>query len=371
MQMKGGIYLPRDFQWNLQEAAGALGDYGTLLPIILGVALTAQMDPGPMLFFFGLAYILTGIYYRLPVPVEPMKAIGALAIAGTLHSGSILAAGFFTGLLLLIIAWRGWIQKIKKLIPLAIIRGLQLGLGLTLIFTAGEFMISDPWVGFAAMGLIIIFTLTRIPNISALLVFFFGLVWGLFQYGFPGFYFLNITLLSLPPLGELGTGFFQGALPQLPITLANSILATSLLIQDLFKEHVPEQKLTVSVGLISLIPPFFGGFPMCHGAGGLAAQYRFGARTGASNIISGSILLFLVLFFASLETIKLFPVGILGALLFFSGLQLFKSAFKTDNFLLTAVAGIFGFFQLALAFVLALSFYWVQKWYQTNYPWRR
>lgn len=363
--------MPRNFQWNLQEAAGALGDYGTLLPIILGVALTTPMDLGPILFFFGLVFILTGFYFRLPIPVQPMKAIGALAIAGNLSSDSILAAGFFTGLLLLIIAWRGWIQKIKQLIPLAIIRGLQLGLGLTLLFSAGEFMISDPWIAIVAMSLIIIFNLTRLPNISSILVISLGLVWGLAHYGFPGLYFLNFPLPSLPPWGDLGIGFFQGTLPQLPITLANSILATSLLIQDLFQEQVPEQKLTVSVGLVSLIPPFFGGFPMCHGAGGLAAQYRFGARSGASNIIAGSILLILALFFASPETIKLFPIGVLGALLFFSGLQLCKSAIKTDNILLTAVAGIFGFFQLALAFALALIFYWTQKWYQNNYPWRR
>lgn len=363
--------MPRKFKWNLQETAGALGDYGTLLPIILGVALTTDMELGPMLFFFGLAYILTGLYYRLPVPVEPMKAIGALAIAGTLSSGSILVAGFFTGLFLLIISWKGWIQRIKRLIPLAIIRGLQLGLGLTLLFTAGSFMISDPWVGFTAMSIIIIFSLKRLPNISALIVIFFGLVWGLSQFGFPGVFFLSFPLLSLPSLGDLGTGFFQGAFPQIPITLANSILATSLLIKDLFNENVPEQKLTVSVGLISLIPPLFGGFPMCHGAGGLAAQYRFGARTGASNIISGSFLLFLALFFASPQTIQLFPIGILGALLFFSGIQLGKSALKTDNIPVTAIAGVFGFFHLALGFILALAFYWAQKWLKNNYPWRR
>jgi hypothetical protein len=37
---------------------------------------------------------------------------------------------------------------------------------------------------------------------------------------------------------------------------------------------------------------------MCHGAGGLAAHYRFGARTGGSDVYAGLILLFFAFFFA-------------------------------------------------------------------------
>lgn len=74
--------LEKDFRFNLEEFAGAIGDYGTLLPIILGVALVVDVNLSAIFFFFALSYIFTGLYYKLPMPIEPMKAVGAIAIAG-------------------------------------------------------------------------------------------------------------------------------------------------------------------------------------------------------------------------------------------------------------------------------------------------
>ncbi len=148
----------------------------------------------------------------------------------------------------------------------------------------------------------------------------------------------------------------------MPLTLGNAALATSLLIDDLFKQKVPEKKLIKSMGVMCLVSCPFGGFPMCHGAGGLAAQYRFGARTGGSNIISGVILLIVALLFASPELVHIIPFGSLGALLFFSGISLGKSALKTEGVFITLTTGLLALFLgITFAFALMMGVYYVDR----------
>lgn len=358
--------MPQPLRFDLREAAGAIGDYGTLLPIIIGVVVVTEMQLSPILFFFGLAYIITGLYYRLPIPVEPMKAIGAIAIGGSLTAGEIAGAGIITGLILLAIGLFGGMNRIKQIVPIPIIRGIQLALALTFFHTACSFILRDPIMGIICLAIVISFTLLPILDISSLLLFALGILVGLYTHGSPTLYTLQWPTLSLPSLPELGAGALTGALPQIPVTLGNSILATSLLISDLFKVKVPEERLLKSVGLMCLISSSCSGFPMCHGAGGLAAQYRFGARTGGSNIISGVLLFVVVYFFASPEIIQLIPYGVLGALLFFSGLQLLKSAVKTNDYWITGLTGVLGFFYMAGAFFIMLIVYWGREGIKKN-----
>lgn len=350
------------FRFNLPEIAGALGDYGTLLPIIIGVAAVTEANLSYMLFFFAISYILTGLYYRLPVPVEPMKVIGVLAITGRLTSTEIASAGIMMGLILFLFAITGGIHLMKRIVPTCIVRGIQLGLAFTLMLEALKFIAEDSLFGLLCMGLIMIFTLAPLVDVSALVVFMLGLSFGLYQYGTPPLTLLTWPRLMSFTLADFWAGFFHGALPQLPLTLGNAVLATSLLISDLFNRRVPEKKLLVSMGFMCIISSPFGGFPMCHGASGLAAQYRFGARTGASNIISGVILLLGAFFFATPEILKFIPFGALGALLFFSSLELLKSAVKTDHLSMTIMTGLLApFTGMAVAFVVMLLFYYFLK----------
>lgn len=360
--------MKNPLRFDLKELAGAIGDYGTLLPIVVGVVVVTRMPLSPILFFFGLSYILTGLYYRLPIPVEPMKVIGAIAIGGSLTKGEIAGAGIITGLILLGLGLFGGMNQIKKVVPISIIRGIQLVLALTFFQTAFTFIQVDPILGLISLAIVSAFTLLPVLDISSLLLFTLGILVGLYHHGAPGFYQFQWPFLSLPSLPELGRGFLAGALPQIPLTLGNSILATSLLVADLFKEKVPEGRLAKSVGLMCLLSSPFGGLPMCHGAGGLAAQYRFGARTGGSNILSGGILLVVAFFFASKEVIQLLPYGVLGALLFFSGLQLLKSAAKTNDYWITLLTGFLGFFHLAAAFLAMLILYWSREKIKKNTP---
>ena len=336
--------MERDYRFNLEEMAGAIGDYGTLIPIIIGVAAVTNIKLSPMLFFFGLSYIATGLYYKLPMPVEPMKAIGAIAISGALTASEIAGAGIVTGIIFLIIGLTGSMKYIKKYVPQWLIRGIQLGLALTLGKTALGFIAGNRILGLIAVGIIILFYFLPAKDISSLVVFALGLGIGIYYNGLPPLTTFNWPVLNLPAVGEIWSGFIKGTLPQLPLTLGNAVLATSLLITDLLDRKVPEKKIVSSIGLMCLITSPLGGFPMCHGAGGLAAQYRFGARTGGSNIISGTILLLIAFFFGSQELVNIIPYGVLGALLLFSALQLFKSAIQTKNKIFTGLTGVIALF---------------------------
>ena len=354
--------MEKDFRFNLEEAAGAVGDYGTLIPIIIGAAAVTDINLSSVLFFFAVSYILTGLYYKLPMPVEPMKAIGAIAISGGLTGSEIAGAGIMMGLILLFLGLIDGIKYIKKYIPKWLVRGIQLGLALTLAKTAINFLSTDLIIASAAVSIILIFYFISLPDISSLLVFALGLGLGIYFNGFPPIVSFSWPTFSLPLAEDILSGFIKGAVPQITLTLGNAVLATTLLIHDLLGRDVSERKLVSSMGLMCLIPSVFGGFPMCHGAGGLAAQYRFGARTGGSNIISGIIILFVAFFFASQEIINIIPFSILGALLFFSALQLLRSAVKTDNKLYTGLTGIGALFLgMSQAFLIMLSFHLVNE----------
>ena len=346
-----------DFRFTAEEAAGAVGDFGTLFPIIIGVAVVTGMDLGPILLFMGLAYMATGLYYRLPMPVEPMKSIGAVAIAGELSQGEILSAGILMGIILLLLGYKGWVGFLREKIPRWLIRGIQLGLAFILLRQAVEFILTDHVLGLISTIVIIAFVFLPLTDISSLLVLGIGLIMGFIELGGVPVHIISLPTLSLPASETFFPALLRGVFPQLPLTVGNAVLATSLMIEDLFDRRVAEEKLVKSMGAFCLLFTPLGGFPMCHGAGGLAAQYRFGARTGGSNLISGSILLVLGLFFASPELIEFFPYGVLGALLIFSSLQLAKSGKETSRPVLSLItAGLAFFTDIGVAFVIMAGF---------------
>lgn len=345
----------RDFRFTLDETAGALGDFGTLLPIVIGVSVATDMDLSRMLFFFGLAYIGVGLYYKLPMPVEPMKAMGVIAIAQELSPGEIAGAGISMGLVLFLIAATGAMELIKKNIPIQLIRGIQLGLALTLMWKAVNMVVDDPVIGFISVGIILLYTFSSRLDVSALVVIGLGVVVGLYRFGVPDVAIMSFPNIQLPSLQEWISGSMTATIPQIPLTLGNAVLATTLLISDLLERKVEEKKLLYSMSAMILVSVPFGGFPMCHGAGGLAAQYRFGARTGGSNLISGVILLLVAVFFATPELELVIPFGALGALLLYSGIALYKSSAKTTEKWFTLVTGL-------LAFIIGMNWAFLGMW---------
>jgi MFS superfamily sulfate permease-like transporter len=142
----------------------------------------------------------------------------------------------------------------------------------------------------------------------------------------PGFDLPHLMFFSLP---EIWQSLLRAGFAQIPLTATNAVIATALLIKSYWPDKpVSEKKLSINMGIMNLIGPFFGGMPLCHGAGGLAGQYYFGARTGWANIIEGTLEILMGVFLAaSLAGLLIaFPQAILGAMLLLVGIELTKFA---------------------------------------------
>jgi len=355
-----------DFRFNLEEIAGAVGDYGTIIPIVLGVAIVSNVNLGYILLFFSFWYIITGIYYKMPVPVEPMKAIGAIVIAEGLNGGEIVASGIILGVLFLVLGFCKGMKFIQEKVPQSVIRGIQLGLALLLIKTSINFIVGDYILAIVCIIIVILFLIVnkfgKIPDVSAIVILLIGTIVGFSISGIPPVGIISLPNIVIPTIHDFLKGGWLLAIPQAPLTITNAILATSLLMQDLLHRELDPDKLSKSIGLMNLTSVPFGGFPMCHGAGGLTAQYRFGARTGGSNIISGLILLPIALFFASSEFVAIIPFGVFGALLIFVAIELGKHGLKTDSYIVTVIIAILALItNMVIAFIVGMILVYLLK----------
>lgn len=321
------------FQFNLREFNAAFADIGTLLPYMLSTIVLVGISPTAAIACFALAYIATAGYYRLPVPVQPMKAIAAVAITSSMTPESLFVSGFMIGLLLVVLGLTGWIDKLCRLVPQSIIAGLKVGLGFTLSLTALSLMADDPWI---AAGLLAVFVLLmyRIHEMSILFFLAVALAAGqildLPGLRLPEQEFSFLAGFHWPDLAILTDSLQNHVLPQLSLTLTNAVMLTALIAHEIFgpqADHVTARRLSLSSGFGNLFLTPLGAIPMCHGAGGLIAHHRFGARTGGAPLIIGLVLLVLVLLpdRLGLAWLSAIPVSALGVLLLIASLQLAAS----------------------------------------------
>lgn len=346
-------------RFSLRELAGSVGDFGTIFPIILGAGIAAQVNVSYAFLGVGLWFIITGFYYKLPVPIEPMKAIGAIAIAEGLTAGEIAASGIIIGIIFFSFGMMKGMERIRRVIPESVIRGIQIGLALILLRTSLGYIIEDIFFAALAIGIVIIFFIVanrkKIPDISSLIVIGIGLSAGIIMTGMPPFRLIPFPELIIPASGDWLFSTLHLVIPQIPLTVGNAVLATSLLTLDLFRHEIKPDRLSKTIGIMNLTTAPFGGFPMCHGAGGLAAMYRFGARSGGANIIAGLIIIAFAIAFAPPEVLTLIPYGIFGGLLVFVALELGKHGVKTDSYPVTIVMGIVALFSgITPAFVIGM-----------------
>jgi hypothetical protein len=359
--------LPR-LQFNLSELAGSLGDFGTILPLILAVALVASdVNARYILLFFGIWFILTGLYYRLPIPLEPMKAVAVIVIAGSIGSGEIAAAGLVLGLIFLVLGYGRFFGIIEQRVPQSVVRGIQLGLALLLFRSSLVFDVKDPAFFLLGVAIIVCFYLLArfrsVPDLSAIVVIAAGLIAGIALYGVPPVSLIPAPKLVIPLPPDFSSAFATLVLPQVVLTITNAILATSLLTKDLFGQDVPPKKFSTTIGLMNLLSVPFGGFPMCHGAGGLAGQYRYGARTGGANIYAGTIFIVLALFFTSPQVLSIIAVGVLGALLVFVGIEMGRHSLRTESLVITIIIGILALVSsMTLAFIIGMVLAYSAGW---------
>jgi len=315
------------FRFDLREANGALGDLGTLLPLTLACIGLAGLSAVQVLMGFGLFYIATGLIYRLPIPVQPMKAIVAVALVAEVTPMSIALSGAVIGLVLIVLGTTGIIGRIGRLVPQSVLAGLQLGLGISLGWIAVKLMAGKPVIGLLSLGIAAL--AFRIGTYAALATLGFGVLASLVT-GAPGLSLgteAGIWMPQIPTLAETRIAIAELVLPQLALTLTNAILLTALVAGDSFgsqASHVTPRRLCLTSGIANLALAPFGALPMCHGAGGVAAHYRFGARSGGAPVMIGGALVLVALLPADLRSagFAALPAATLGALLLIAAAEL-------------------------------------------------
>jgi SulP family sulfate permease len=366
------------------EFAGSLGDLGTMLPLAIGMIVLNKLYATNVFILFGFFYIASGIYFKVTTPVQPMKVIGAYAIAVGLTPTQIVASSLWMGIFVLFLGTTGLIQVIGKYTPKSTVRGVQLGVGVVLMVKGLKLMIMpDPNLAVQTLGPVsmsiilgavgLVLTLFLLDNKklpAALVIIIFGIAIGiligkplqadafnwsihfpkLIPYGWPS---LNDFLWVLPVL----------VLPQIPMTIGNAIISNTDVMHEYFGKRAQRatyRSVSNSQGLADIVSFFLGGIPMCHGAGGLAAHYRFGARTAGANLIIGGIFVSLALIFGEnmVAILNLLPFSLLGVLLVFAGLQLAimiqDVEDRKDLFVVLLMLGIALASNLAVAFIVGL-----------------
>lgn len=389
------------YRFNRLEAAGSLGDLGTLLPIAIGMILINGLEPCGLFFSIGLFYILAGIYFGITVPIQPMKVIGAYAIATGLDASPIFASGALMGIVLILIGGTGAISVLGRYTPKSVVRGVQLSTGALLMAQGVKFMIgtskfqairqaAEPYLSLQSLGpvpigivigviggLLTLFLVDnkRVP--AGLFLVLCGILIGLGLGTHQGFQDLRfgINLPGILPSGMPSTRDFSLAflllvLPQIPMTFGNAVIAYADLSREYFGEassRVTYRSACISMAIANFVSFLTGGMPLCHGAGGLAAHYRFGARTAGSNLIIGSIFVILAIFLGKhlLSILYLVPMSILGVLLLFAGGQLAMTIIdlkdRKELFVTLVILGITLATNLAAGFIAGLTIAYLLK----------
>jgi MFS superfamily sulfate permease-like transporter len=372
--------IPAANRFDRLEWAGAFGDLGTLIPFVVAYISLLKMDPYGILLAFGVALIISGFYYKTPFPIQPMKAIGAVATTQaaqtiTITPNAVYGAGIVTGVIWFLLGMTGAAKKVAELVSRPVAIGIVLGLGFSFMLE-GVKMMAQGWLlgGAALLGTMLLLSNRAIPVMFLLLVV--GALTAVAQnpvllnelttisvdFRTPSFALGGMTWQEF----MIGTVFL--ALPQVPLTLGNAIIAITEENNRLFPDRqVTEKKVAISTGIMNLLGPIVGSVPMCHGAGGMAGHVRFGARTGGAPIILGSLLVITALFFSgSVETIfKIFPAPVLGVILFLTGAQLALGSCdfgksKEDRFVSLVTAGC-AIWNIGLAFVIGVATYHLLK----------
>ncbi|MDJ0621534.1 MAG: putative sulfate/molybdate transporter [Desulfocapsaceae bacterium] len=386
--------MAKQFIFNRLEFSGSLGDLGTILPLALGMVLVNGMDPKGVFFCFGLYYIFSGLYFRVTSPVEPMKVIAAYALASGITATQIQASSLLIALVLFALGGSGIISSLKNRMPIAVVRGVQLSTGTLLLMKGLQLMLgtspiqlvhelAEPYLSIQSIGplpigivlgailsalTLYLYDNSRIP--AAVSIVTIGLIVGVifqhnvvadslnFQPSLP-----NFLPYGLPTATDFSFALLVLVLPQIPMTIGNAIIANADLSASYFPEtgkKVTGRSLCLSMAFANFATFFLGGIPMCHGAGGLASRYRFGARTGGSNLIIGTIFIILVLVFGqNIQAVLHFiPLSVLGVLLVFAGCQLSLTILdvktRQDMFVVLIILGLTLALNLAAGFIVGI-----------------
>ncbi|WP_460559274.1 putative sulfate/molybdate transporter [Halorubrum pallidum] len=347
--MKPETQRYHEVRFDRREVTGAIGDSITVVPLVVALALLTDVSLPHVLVAFGVFQVVWGVRYGLPISVEPMKALAALAIAGALTYAELALAGLVLGALLLVIGLTGTLARVERWIGEPVIRGVQFAVGLILLQTGVDLALGDPAFALVGVAIAVVAALAGHRKASALAVAIAGVLVALAAAGIP-----TPRLPGVPPLPAFGEAVtrstLDGVFAQLAMTIGNAALATSLLFADLFDADVTADELSTSMGVTNLLAVPMGGIPMCHGCDGVAGKHAFGARTGGANVVLGAGYLAAALF-ATPALLAAFPVAMLGALLAIVAVSLARNVTDSGNLAISVGIGV-----LALATNLGVAF---------------
>lgn len=320
-------------RFDRHELAGAFGDIGTDLPLLIALVVTCKLDASSVFTLFGAMQVATGLVYGLPMPVQPLKAMAAVMLTRRLSPGTLAGGGVVIGVTMLVLAVTGALGWLARVVPKEVVRGIQLGLGITLATLAlKDYAARDGAAGYvlAAITIVTLLALQRQRRIPGPLVAIgIGVVYAVAT-KLPGTSLVQLVGVRLPSFhaptrDDLIQGALLLALPQIPLSLGNSVIATSQTSRDLFPDRaVSVGKIGLTYGIMNLVAPWFGGVPLCHGCGGMVGFYGFGARTGGAPILYGAMYLVLGLAFSPgfEQVLQVFPMPVLGVVLLFEAVAL-------------------------------------------------
>lgn len=367
-------------RFDRAELAGAVADLGVLVPIAVALIVQNGLSATAVLLPAGLLYVTAGLLYRLPVPVQPLKAFGAIAIAQGLGSSEIAAGALLMGGIFVVLGASGLLDRVAKVFPHPIIRGVQLSVGLLFCQLAWKLTTAPPaaftdhtqpvwWLVSGAVVIAVAALLLRRYNISLILI---ALAIVAMAFSYHGPLTFGPSSFHLPELSvqAFTTAAIALVLPQLPLTFANSCLATADAARTYFGPaayRVRPGRLALSLGVANLMAGAISGMPVCHGAGGMTAHRTFGARTGGAPIALGAALIVLGIAIGNSLAAVLggFPLPILAGLLAVAGLlhiALLKDLIGPWHWALAVAVGVTGFLSnLAVALIGALVIWWTAK----------
>lgn len=359
------------------DLAGAVADLGVLIPIAVALIVKNGLSPTAVLLPAGLLYLAVAPVYRLPVPVQPLKALGAIAIAEGLGADEIAAAALLLGSVFVALGATGLIDVVARAFPRPLIRGVQLTVGLLFLQIAWG-LVAAPPAAFAEHALapawavpvgalVIVLAVAFRRRLVTLALVGLALAIALWQAG--GTLSLGPSSLAAPSLDldTLWLALSVLVLPQLPLSFANSCLATADAARVYFgaaANRVRPGRLATTLGLANLFAGGISGMPVCHGAGGLTAHHAFGARTARAPLAIGAALVVVSVVVGSGLAVLLtaFPLPILAGLLATAGLlhvALLRDLTRVRDFALAGAVGLVGFqLNLAYALALGLSVWW-------------
>jgi len=351
-------------KFGLNEWSGAVGDLGTILPLAFALVVINGFAPERIFFLWGLVYVVTGFVFKVPLSVQPLKAMVVIAIAKGYAPELMSSTSVFYGLLFIILSFTGAINWLQKWFSPAMTNGIQLGIGLILAYKAIELVVDNglllnlpessllTGLGFLILTIIIIwvvqfrfeFPITLIL-IAASVIVVLMLGYSIDSTSANG----TIASFTLPDISFISDAVILLILPQLPLTLGNSVFAANDACHSFWGKQasrISAKRLGASVGFSDLIIGLLGGFPTCHGAGGIAAHAQFGAKTGGSIIIMGSIFILLAVISPLSNLLFLVPVPLLAAMLLFDSYKLSTLIIKLTSrpeYVVAILVGIISF----------------------------